>query len=294
MDDRQGDLNNKVSDRPKSIKSAFGIQIIKIYRLLPLRLRQRMHESRLARIPRLLTRRLIVELEPMAYTIKSGPMKGKIIHTDLKNWSGYYLGTYEPEVIAALENHVKEGMVVLDIGANHGYFTILCSQLVGPRGIVYAFEPEPANYQLLAKTLLANDFKNVQAVKLAVSSRSGIEKLFTEEAYLGTHSLEKKGAGDFIEVDLTSVDDFMKLNQVERVDFVKIDVEGHEVEVLKGMTEAMQRWKPSIICEFQDQQLLSIGSEILESNGYLVTTIREHYETQIFAYSEKHRMLDRG
>jgi FkbM family methyltransferase len=283
MDERQEDTEKQEATGPKGFKAAVADMIIKAYRLLPLKLRQRIHDSRLADIPRSFTRRLIGDVGPAQYVIQSGPMKGKIIHTDLKSWSGYYLGTYEPELVSTLERHVSEGMTVLDVGANHGYFTLLFSQLVGPRGKVYAFEPEPVNYQLLEKTIAANGLSNVEAVKLAVSSRSGVEKLFLEDAYLGTHSMEKKDSDNYIEVNLTSVDEFARERRLPSVDFVKIDIEGHEVEALKGMAETMRRWKPSIVCEFQDQRLLSQGSEILRDNGYTLETIREHYETQVFA-----------
>ena len=101
-------------------------------------------------------------------------------------WKRSALSGFEAELY---RKAVKEGMTVLEIGANIGFFTLLFSRLAGEKGKVFAFEPDPDNFRLLEKNAQANGCTNTVCVKKAVSDRTGTEQLFVSEEHRGDHRL---------------------------------------------------------------------------------------------------------
>lgn len=83
---------------------------------------------------------------------------------------------------------ITQGMTVVDIGASIGYYTLIAAKLVGKTGVVYAFEPEPCNYELLIKNIELNGFTNIVPIKKAVSNRHGKAKLYFEKDWRGSPS----------------------------------------------------------------------------------------------------------
>ena len=120
---------------------------------------------------------------------------------------------YEPYETELFKKLIKSGMVVVDIGANIGYYTLLAAKLVGNNGRVYAFEPEPTNYRFLIKNIELNRYKNIKLIQKAVSDKHGKARIFLDKHNLGMHSLaeaniqEKAG---FMEVEMVTLDDFFK------------------------------------------------------------------------------------
>lgn len=264
-------------------KSRIVSGIINIDRALPARLRSKVHEVYPGRLMSSSTKGFLAGMGPQPYVIRSGPNKGMVIHTSLKDRISYFSGIHEPEVASALCRHVREGMTVADIGANHGYFTILCSSLARPGGMVYAFEPEPENFRLLRDTIDANGLDNVEAHQLAVWSRSETRTLNLAEPLGGRHSLVSSRSDRTIEVEAVALDDFVQDNDIESVEIVKIDVEGGELEVLDGMTSLIERCGPLVLCEFHGDELAAEGNDFLERRGYTVTVLREKGNVQVLA-----------
>src|SRR3990170_7009848 len=175
----------------------------------------------------------------------------------LLEW-GFY-EKYETELFKTL---VKKGMVVVDIGANIGYYTLLAAHLVGDEGKVFAFEPEPNNYNLLCKNIEVNGYRNVIPVRKAVFSKSGEMELFLDESNLGGHSLSEANVdkGASIMVEVTSLDDYFR-NTDYKIDVIKMDVQGSEMAVLEGMTNTInQNDSLKIITEFWPMGLRNSGS----------------------------------
>ncbi len=171
-------------------------------------------------------------------------------------------GFYEKYETALFKRLVKKGMVVLDIGANVGYYTLLAAHLVGDEGKVFAFEPDPYNFDLLCKNIEVNGYRNVIPVRKAVSSKSGKRKFFLDKNNLGGHSLSKANVGTSasITIEATSLDDYFK-NTDYKVDVIKMDVQGLEMEVLEGMTNTINRNDNlKIITEFWPMGLRNSGS----------------------------------
>jgi len=162
---------------------------------------------------------------------------------------------YEENETNFLKNLIKKGDVVLDIGANIGYYTLLFAQLVGNTGKVYAFEPDPRNYQLIEKNIEINNFTNVVLVKKAVCAKSGNTTLYLMES--GAHNTLKKDHPDTIDeidVDLISLDDYFKTLPIIP-DFIKMDIEGNELNALTGMRHILQSYKTKIMIEWGPKKL---------------------------------------
>ena len=157
-----------------------------------------------------------------------------------------FKGTYEQYTTALFKQLTKMGMTVVDIGANIGYFTLLAASLVGEKGKVFAFEPEPRNYALLVKNIEVNGYKNVIPLQKAVSNEAGKVELFVDTVTSGEHSLfkaaverEKKSSIEPIIVDVVSLDEFLKDNE-RPIDIIKMDIQGAEMVALLGMVKTVR------------------------------------------------------
>ena len=180
------------------------------------------------------------------------------------------------------KSFVRKGMMVVDIGANLGYYTLIAADLVGPQGKVFAFEPDPENFRLLLKNIEANGYRNVKAVNQAVTDKTGKAELFLCEESSGSHSIHDFGEKrKSITVSSTSLDDFLG-KRFSRVDLVKIDVEGVEPIVFSGMKEIIKaNPKLVIITEFWPHALKKAGFDpadflkTLEDQDFLIHLINE-------------------
>lgn len=171
-------------------------------------------------------------------------------------------GIYEKYETELFKKLVKKGMIVVDIGANIGYYTLLAAHLVGDEGKVFAFEPDPYNYSLLCRNIEVNGYRNVIPVQKAVFNKSGKMKLFLDKNNLGGHSLSEANVdkGVSTTVETTSLDEYFE-NTNHKIDVVKMDVQGSEMEVLNGMTNTInQNEKLEIITEFWPFGLRNAGS----------------------------------
>jgi len=136
----------------------------------------------------------------------------------------------DPAEMALLASHLGTDGVAVDIGANIGLYTLAMARRVGPHGRVFAFEPAPANFALLTRNVESNGYSAiVTACRTAITDRSGLARFTLNVHNAGMHRLASEGA---IEVETARLDDLLA---GQRVDFVKIDVEGAEVAVLRGM-----------------------------------------------------------
>jgi len=146
--------------------------------------------------------------------------------------------SYEEFETDIIKKIVNDGDVVLDIGANIGYYTLIFAKLVGKSGKVYAFEPEPSNLAILKKNIEINDYKNVKVIDKVVSNKNGIVRLYIAKQNKGGHSICDK-TNQYIDVPSIKLDNNNFLN--EKIDFIKIDVEGAEMLVLDGMTKLLEK-----------------------------------------------------
>ncbi len=152
---------------------------------------------------------------------------------------------------AALHRLVHPGMTVVDVGSNLGLYTVLLSRRVGPAGRVLAFEPDPDLFALLQRNCTLNGCHNVAAHNLALGSRRDRLALHRMIVNSGDNHLGEGGSKLFrrtVEADVVSLDEFAPDLQP---DFVKIDVQGWELPVLRGMARLLKQHPPAgIYLEF--------------------------------------------
>ena len=161
---------------------------------------------------------------------------------------------WEQSTTKIFKKVVKEGNTVVDLGANIGYFTLLAAKLVGKKGKVYSFEPEPRNYNYLLKNIELNEYDNVFATQKAVSDETGKTKLYICPYDTGHHTINQYGGikahksdfiddkKDFVEVDTVTLDDFFK-DTKQPINVIKMDVEGAEMLALSGMDRIIRESK---------------------------------------------------
>lgn len=165
---------------------------------------------------------------------------GNIISGSLKDRAFLYAlrdGAFEPATIRLFKEVVKSTMVVLDIGAYVGYYSILASKLVGLNGKVYAFEPDPDSFFTLCRNINSNNCVNVTSVQKALSDSSGaLEFYIHPDDVTRTGLFPREKWSKKIIVESTTIDEII---EGRRVDVVKIDAEGAECMILDGMKETI-------------------------------------------------------
>jgi FkbM family methyltransferase len=168
---------------------------------------------------------------------------------------------YAQARVDEIKKIVKEGDTVIDIGANIGYFTVLLAKIVGSKGRVFAFEPDPRNAKLLQRTIQRNGWSNVFLEQKAVSSKSGKIILYQTHSWAG-NALTPCEAVSKVEVEVVGIDSII---HEFNVGFVKMDMDGSEPLAIIGMKNLIRR-SPNlrILAEYQPDNLRRYLSEPLD------------------------------
>jgi len=175
-------------------------------------------------------------------------------------------GTYEPHMQKAFANFVKPGMVVFDIGAFAGFHSLNGALLTGSSGRVFAFEPNPITRRCLIDQIEANPELRVTALPYAVSDHSGPVRF---DASGGSQSHVTDHGG--LTVQAATLDSLIATGSLPIPHVIKIDVEGHEREVLRGSVNILRNHRPVVLCDYNDSETLSVVRRSLASFGYDVS-----------------------
>ena len=187
---------------------------------------------------------------------------------------GCAIGTWERRYMELFCSKIKEGDVVVDVGAYIGIFSLLASERVGDKGCVYAFEPVPRSYERLMRNLEINKVKNVKAYNLGLSDRNESLPVYIPKEIPAEASLCQSSATEFskgtnmqkevIKVSLKPFDQFSEEEGLNHVDVVKIDVEGAELKVLKGMKKVLKSDNLKLFVEISPQLIELMGGTVQE------------------------------
>jgi FkbM family methyltransferase len=174
----------------------------------------------------------------------------------------YQDGDYEPQLTAWFIRTVRPGWTIVDAGANIGYYTLLASRAVGPSGRVFAFEPDPTNFEYLLRNIELNQCRNVHPLRLALSDHAGIFSFRRDRFRAEGHLVEGIPTGqDMISVESVRLDSFLEKQHVTVVHLMKFDIEGGEPAALRGVTR-IAAGSPGLrlVIEYNRRALMRAGS----------------------------------
>lgn len=168
----------------------------------------------------------------------------------------FLTGTSELPVQREIARRLQLGDVFYDVGANIGFFSLIAGRLVGEKGCVCAFEPHPQNAATVRDNAKLNGLTNVRVFEVAVGQESRRDELIVTDwdggGALSTSDLKPTKPIHRIPVQVVRLDEFIATARLPQPTFVKIDVEGLEMEVIRGMTETIARCKPVLLYEIDD------------------------------------------
>ena len=170
--------------------------------------------------------------------------------------------SYEPFMKDLVK--LKPGDVFVDVGAHVGKYSLYAARQVGDSGLVIAIEPHPKNVENLRKGVMLNGFKNVRVVEKACSNRSG-RAFLLEYELSARHEITDKPTRLMVEID--TLDSILQGLRVDKVNMVKIDVNGHEYQVIEGARNTLKNHKPIILMEVMLENKQRVFS-YLEKFGY--------------------------
>lgn len=220
---------------------------------------------------------------------------GRRIRIGFRDWADdhiYFLGSYEPFCTKIVSKYITKGSVCLDVGANIGWYTTLFQRLCGATGHVHSFEPVPSTFE----ELRFNVGLNPENDKVRLNRFGLSDEIRDIEIYLfpddpsGHASLSTAGHGHAraIQTRVSTLDAYLSENGIDKVDFVKVDVEGAELMFLKGATRLFEQKTPPVI-------LMEMSPETSARFGYgpndLIEFISDRAAYEFLALDEKEKRV---
>lgn len=193
---------------------------------------------------------------------------------------------YEPEV-KLLEQFLRPGMTVIDGGANTGVFTFTAAHLVGPRGHVIAFEPGSACFQALNRSKRLNSADHVTIRQQALSDRGGTARFYHHDDQENSYSLGGGGGVAYEEVSTVTLDAVAAELNLQRIDFIKLDVEGAEELVFRGGRRTLEQHRPLLLFEVNPQAAARLdlapegGCQVLTELNYRFFRLDDYSNLQV-------------
>ncbi len=232
------------------------LTILRLINMLPAPLRRVLRRSPLYRLYQRNVNALGRESGSGIYPILGGPLAGLGIDSDPSRIRAYILGDYEPAITTSLQASCQPGMVVADIGAHHGYFSLLMAGLVGPEGMCVSFEASRANADRIARSIAHNKVANLRLERAAVSDIDGSIRFGLHDALQDMGRIQglipDQDRAMFSKeetVRAVSMDGYWAEHGLQRLDVAKIDVEGAELAVIRGMRSLLATARPMLIIE---------------------------------------------
>jgi len=154
------------------------------------------------------------------------------------------LGAFEPYQISLFRQLIKPEMVVIDIGANIGLYTVIAGRKVGEKGKVFSFEPEQRNFDFLNNNIRINNLSNIYSSKVAISNEKSTKELFLFSENTGSYSLvDNRKTNVSVSVQTDTLDSILNSHSIKQVDIIKMDIEGAEYLAFEGMTNTINSSK---------------------------------------------------
>jgi FkbM family methyltransferase len=187
----------------------------------------------------------------------------------------YVGGCFEPNETYFVGKFLRPGMVFIDVGANEGLYSLLAARRVGPAGRVIAVEPSHRELARLRRNIALNDLRNIEVLPVALlDGPSEVSLRIADPEHAGQNtvgSVVYPGVSvvDEIEVMASTLDSVMYTQGLEKIDLIKVDAEGAEVEILAGGTDMLSRHRPVLLLEMQESSLQARGTSTATLLGKL-------------------------
>jgi FkbM family methyltransferase len=208
---------------------------------------------------RRLVNRAVFEDQPQVVEVQTGLMQGMKLRLFPRSESGYYLGTHEPDLQEGLPRFIKPGMTVFDIGANIGFFAVAAARLVGPTGMVVAFEPNPAVAARFRENVELNGLtERLKVEQSAVGDFDGTAEFCFALTHLQGRFSDLPyvpSGAETTPVPCCTIDSYVASTQLVP-DVVIMDVEHAEGRALRGMKSVLQRYKPLVFIEMHGPEAI--------------------------------------
>lgn len=211
------------------------------------------------------------------------------IKVDLSKYLGFSIfwrGAHDWSTIFVLKNFVEKDDIIFDIGANIGEYTLYAASLVNSNGKVYSFEPVQSMFYTLKQNVdLNSHLKNkIICINKGLGNKKAILPIYDEQDTTneGLFSIHQKNfiqSKKIQDIEIDTLDNFVNENQMDRIDFIKIDVEGNELYVLQGAVSCLKKLKPKLLIEMSEKNFNAAGYtkqdifNFLESLGYSINLI---------------------
>lgn len=185
-------------------------------------------------------------------------------------------GIFEPASTDVVRHLVKPGDIVLDVGANIGYYSVIFSKIVGEQGKVLCFEPTEHYGTVLKRNIEANNARNVEIFKLGLSDKKQELEIQIGPSSATLHSPGKVPLKFTERIKLMSLDDWVEDYHLNKIDFVKVDIDGHEPLFLQGAWKTLDKYDPIILLEVSHPHYLDAGFtawdfyDLLKNRGYKI------------------------
>jgi len=209
-------------------------------------------------------------------------VQGQRMFLDQKDSLGLLThGIHEPFETKIMQEEIKKDDIILDIGANIGYYTLIFAKLVGKHGKVFAFEPDQSNFLLLKRNVEINGYENVVLIEKAIFNKTGKTKLYLSEIAAIDHRIYdptyKRESRKCVTVEAICIDDYFK-NYTGKIDFIKMDIQGAEGIAFQGMLNLLKKSDVKLIVEFFPNGLKAAGTDPEECLKLLVGLGFELYD----------------
>ncbi len=214
--------------------------------------------------------------------IAAGDLAGYTIQLDMQVDKDYWLGTYEPELQAALKHLIPPGSVIYDVGANIGYVSLLLARVAGENGKIFAFEALPSNIKQLQRNLELNRMESrIVACPIAVADKSGQVSFLVHASGGMGKAVGSAGRDEHYQSEITvesiALDDFVFKQGNPPPAVIKMDIEGGEILALPGMKRILDEFHPLLLMELHGPESSRAAWQHLTSAGYTICWLKEGF-----------------
>lgn len=219
---------------------------------------------------------------------------GFLLWLDQEKYLDRYIienGVFEPDSSYIVNHLIKPGDVVLDVGANIGYYTVLFARLVKKSGKVICFEPSEHYRKLLKKNIEENELMNVSLMEYGLSDRARKSDIHIGDSSATLHWVSESASSRIERITLEKLDDVIGQFNPDKIDFIKVDIDGHEPAFLAGAWQTIERFNPVILLEISHMHYLEAGVtawdfyDLLRKRGFHIyseKTLEEYKNLQEF------------